>query len=270
MKFQQNPTNAINNVGEVNRGRIGRGFRHDTTFNTGDLIPVAAFHVLPGDDLSVKINTLTRTIAQPIRQTMDYLVHDTYAFYVSNYNLMAWGNSSSRSDINDFSWTRFLGEDKNGNFVRTTYGKKFSVLPTLRIEPTAGGDNILRTPRLSKYLGMNLGGTDFFHVNPFKHMAYRQIWNEYFRDWNFQAEANCKMPTSGYSSVTAVTRNLDGSLPLGRGQNEVDSVLPVNRLDDYFSRALPAPQRFSGILTTSNAGLPVFAGETFYDFFGAR
>ena len=80
MKFQQNPTNAINNVGEVNRGRIGRGFRHDTTFNTGDLIPVAAFHVLPGDDLSVKINTLTRTIAQPIRQTMDYLVHDTYAF----------------------------------------------------------------------------------------------------------------------------------------------------------------------------------------------
>lgn len=82
----------------ITRSTFDRSFSSKTTFNAGELIPLAIDEVLPGDTFSVDLASLTR-MATPIFPIMDDAYQDFYAFYVPNR--LTWQH-----------WKEFMGNPK--------------------------------------------------------------------------------------------------------------------------------------------------------------
>lgn len=277
----QNPTVAINNVGRTFNGRLARPHKHTTTYNSGDFVPLFCKQVLPDEDLSIKISHMIRTVAPPLRQTLDYSVQDYYAFYVSMYNICSWSGPATPANAPRNFWTRFMGESKEGQFVRTNVNQNIRV-PEVQVTAPFNDPSIstaLSYALLSEYFGDCLGSNPTvplpINVTPFHYLAYRQCWNEFVRDWNFQPELDCTFPFDSsnpinlpnYTDWTAVTTRSETTggliLPAPTFQNNMNSLLPVNKLIDYYTRQVPSPQKYSGVLTMSQSGLPIFTGDDF-------
>lgn len=284
----KNPTVAINSIGKK-QNNIGRPYRVDTTYNVGDLVPLFAMHILPKDKITMNISSLVRTSSPPVEPTMDYLVHDTYAFFYSNYNIYEDVNDFDGADTTpiDFQlgsnpWTRFNGENPQGEFIQTAMTSLSRPLPTVSFEYPPGDTFQVTQTSLEEYLGNVTTSVSSFNTQfiDSKYITYRAIWNEYFRDWNLQAPMNLHTFTDYQNqrlrrSMGAHLRfqhNATRRMPLGlatgqidleNAQNKINSLLPVNRLDDYFSRGVTSPQKFQGVISHSDAGLPIFSSDDY-------
>ena len=230
----------------IKRSVFGLKHTHKTTFNAGDLVPIYVQEVLPGDTFDVNLTSLVR-LATPLHPTMDNLFLDTYFFYVPNR--LIWDN-----------WTKFMGEnDKQwaqdtDNFVPPyfTYGGSSSV------GVSAGS--------VLNYLGMPVftnTSKRSFKATILDFSAYIKIWNDWFRDENLQDECpiyknDGAVPYSAYWAVYGSFINTY----FGVGANEPHvpgSCLKVARFHDYFSSALPGPQKGPDVLIPAG-GEVVFNG----------
>lgn len=207
---------------DIQRSRFHRPSTHKTTFNAADLIPIYVDEVLPGDTFNMNMATLCR-MTTPIFPVMDDCWLDTFFFYVPNRLL--WDH-----------WKEFMGE----NNVSAWTSDIVYEIPTLDksasvkgFKFTAGG--------VGDHMGI-IPNRDFLQVSALPLRAYRLIWNEWFRD-----------------------QNLQDPLLVNTGDTETDQtldhLLKACKPHDYFTSALPAPQKAPDVLipVTTNGLVPVIS-----------
>ena len=196
---------------------------HKTTFDAGNLVPVYVDEVLPGDTFKLNMTAFAR-LATPLYPTMDNLVLDSFFFFVPNR--LIWDN-----------WQKFMGQQNNP-------GDSISYVVPQQVSP-AGGYAI---GSLQDYMGLPTvgqvtAGSTVSHC-AFWPRAYNLIYNEWFRDENLQ---NSVVVDTGDGPDTVTNYTM-----LKRGKRK-----------DYFTSALPWPQKGNSVSLPLGTSAPVYGnGKT--------
>lgn len=215
----------------ISRSKFTARYHHKTSFNMGKLIPFDVIEVLPGDTFRLKMNEVCRISSALIRPIMDNLFLDVYYFFVPN-----------RLSYN--KWAEVMGENTKGHWIPAAevtvpyfeFGEvKQGTIADYFGLPLGLYQNTLRMPKVS--------------ILPFN--AYALIWNEYFRDENNQ------------DPVQIVNTNkVFGNTDYGWKPNNYAQAYPapVCKLHDYFTSALPAPQKGDAVKFSLVGDAPVVDG----------
>lgn len=202
------------------RSEFKRVSRHKHTFDEGYLIPFYLDDVLPGDTFNVKASMFAR-LATPIFPIMDNMYLETFWFFVPNR--IVWENFPKQH-----------GEQQNpGDSTDYT-----TPVINLTDPPTVGS--------LWDNFGLPLLNYDKIEpVSALPFRAYNLIWNEWFRDQDYQ---DSKAVDKGDTT-----------------DNQPGSRLPwrINKFKDYFTTARPSPQKGPAIEIPPGQEAPVVTtGQT--------
>lgn len=192
-----------------------------TTFDSGKLIPIYLKEVLPNDVRKLKWSSVVRLMT-PKFPTMDNAKIDTFFFYVRNRDI--WDD-----------WSKFMGENKDPWAVVTNLK-----VPQLEIPID---ESLRNVGDLADYIGIPVqkltkDSNTTININALPFRAVCKIWNEYFRDENYQS--SLYYPTD--NTAEAYIKKDDNDFPTFSVCNGA-ACPPVNRYKDYFSSCLPAPQK---------------------------
>lgn len=229
--FAINPTSI-----DMSRSRFDRPFSHKTTFNVGQIIPFYVDEVLPGDTFDVETSRVVR-MQSLITPVMDNIYLDMYYFFVPNR--IVWAH-----------WKEFMGENSESAWIpKTEYS-----LPQI----TAPADTGFAIGTIADYLGIPTGVPNL-SVNALPFRAYALVCNEWFRDENLSDPLNIPVDdatVAGVNTGTFVSDVAKGGLPY-----------TAAKYHDYFTSALPAPQKGPDVLIPSaTAGeYPVVARSETHD-----
>ena len=233
----------------VQRSILDRGSSYSTTFNAGQLIPFYVDEVLPGDTFDVSTAKVVRmqTLLTPL---MDNMYLDTYYFFVPNR--LVWDK-----------WKEFCGENTDSAWApKTTH-----YIP--KISSPAGG---FEPGSIADYMGLPVGvewkATDLLAPSALPFRAYALICDHFFRDENLTDPLLIPTDSANQQGAKITPR---GQKPSATGYiadtaNGGDP-FRVSRYHDYFSSALPAPQKGNPVGIPIN--VPGFAGGTFPVLTGA-
>lgn len=219
--------NALIPRNNIPRSTFKNRYGHKTAFNAGFLYPVDVIEVLPGDHFQISLNAYVR-MATPVFPILDSQRVDIHGFYVPNR--IVWEN-----------WEKFLGaQDSPGDSINFT----IPILTAIPANGPAVGD-------LSDYMGIptagqitaGSGGNLVINSLPFR--CYQRIWNTWYRSEDLQTSS---------SIGRAVSNGPDNYA-------NANIIQPRNKSHDYFSSALPAPQKGAGVsLQSPVAGLGIAVG----------
>lgn len=216
----------------IKRSRFNRSFGLKTTINAGGLYPFFVDEVLPGDTFHCSPTIFARmaTLRVPF---MDNVFLDTFFFYVPSRLL--WEH-----------WEEFCGHRFNP-LDDTDY-----LVPSAKSTGVGVG-------KLQDYFGLPVGVSGIeYNVLPLR--AYWLIWNDWFRDENLQDSVPVALDDSG-----AVSRDSTGSNPSVNGFSPFD-IAPRGKRHDYFTSALPWPQKGPGVELPLTGNAPIIVQKgTEYD-----
>lgn len=218
--FASNPVSI-----SISRSTFKRNSSVTTSFNVGEVVPFYVDEVLPGDTFNVKTHKLVR-LQTPIAPFVTPMWMDTYYFFVPNR--LVWKH-----------WKEFQGENTESAWIpQTTY-------EVPQIKAPAGGWNV---GTIADYMGIPTGVSDI-SVNALPFRAYAKVMDYFFRNQALQDPfviPDNETVQTGSNGANYVTDVANGGKPW-----------IARRYNDYFSQALPAPQKGPSVT------LPLFSGGTY-------
>lgn len=207
-----------------NRSKFERSYKHTTTLNAGDLIPLHVDEILPGDSINMDTKALVRQTTM-IKPVMDNAYMDIMTFFVPMR--IVWDDTEKFFGANEDPWAQL--ED-----VR---------IPKVKA-PTTGW----LPGTIADYMGIsNLVHGKEVNALPFR--AYAKIVNDWYRDQNLQSVAH----------ITKTTTTIDGD----NGKNYVTDLekggypFKANKYKDYFTSGLPGQQKGAPITVNVGGQAPV-------------
>ena len=201
---------------DIRRSKLKMPFRHLTTFNTGDIIPIFNKEVLPGDTFKLNESKIIR-MTTPIAPVLDNAWIDTYYFFVPRR--LVWEH-----------WREFMGENRTDAWTQET---EYTVPKTTA--PEGGWSK----GSLASYMGARIN-TDNVWIDSCYLRAYALIYNEWFRNENISEPAEMSTGDSNSTGTNGTDYVVDTQL----GGMPCKAV----KYADYFTRALPEPQKGEDVL----------------------
>lgn len=222
---------TLNSILKVPRTTFNRNQKNITTFNSGDLVPLFIDEVLPGDTYKLDLGSVIRFSNPLIRPVMDDAKMNVWAFFVPKR-------------IVEDNWEQLIANYRDNPDWTSDVNLAMSSLQV----PTGG----FAVDSVADHFGIPVGagaGVKVVHA-PFR--AYCLIWDNWFRDENLQ---NSITVNTGFSELLGVN-NISGSYI-------TDAVLggrmcPLNKVHDYFTSALPAPQEGSASVIGIGSTAPIY------------
>lgn len=236
---------------DIQRSTFDRSSGHKTTFNAGKLVPIYVDEVLPGDTFEMKTSAIIRG-STPIFPVMDNANLDIYFFFVPNR--LVWDH-----------WKEFNGENTTSKWEQTVEYSIPQMAPPLSTgtQPAAGWEK----GTLADYMGIPTevgpGASQTnpeYTVNHLPFRAYCLIWNEWFRDQNLQDPV---LIDTGDSQTNGRHLIPEGNSTTFENQAALQgaNLLPVNKYFDYFTGALPEPQKGPEVLLPLGSRAPVITSK---------
>lgn len=235
---------------DIQRSTFDRSSGHKTTFNAGKLVPIYVDEVLPGDTFEMKTSAIIRG-STPIFPVMDNANLDIYFFFVPNR--LVWDH-----------WKEFNGENTTSKWEQTVEYSIPQMAPPLKTDKIAPG---WEKGTLADYMGIPTqvgpGASQTnpeYTVNHLPFRAYCLIWNEWFRDQNLQDPV---LIDTGDSQTNGRHLIPEGNSITFENQAALQgaNLLPVNKYFDYFTGALPEPQKGPDVLLPLGNTAPVITNQ---------
>ena len=228
--MSRNTDNHFGNapIKNIGRSSFKRPFSHKTTFNTGDIVPILAEEVLPGDTAKLHTAMLVR-MTTPINPVMDNAWIDTYYFFVPRR--LVWEH-----------WKEFMGENTTDAWTQEVE----YTIPQLK-SPSNGWNKGTVGEKLYGIQGRKAS------VDACYARAYALIYNEWFRNENLIEPAEVSTgdaTTAGSNGSNYVTDLQKGGV-----------LAKAGKYADYFTRALPEPQKGPDVYLPLGTMAPVYAGQ---------
>lgn len=236
-RFSVNPVNV-----EAKRSSWMAPHGHKTTFNAGKLIPIELIECLPGDTFSMDHSVFMR-MSTPIHPVMDDCYLDIHYYFVP-WRLV-WDDYDKFFGANDDPWAQTDEEiipqltiPGGTSSAKTGFDFK-SVADYFGIPPMQGASSVDASvdPDTANYT-----------INALPFRAYCKIWNDWYRDENLQYAIDIHT-----DSVTRTGKWLENN-PFLTAQYGGD-LLPVCKYHDYFTSALPSPQKGEDVIIPMGEGL---------------
>lgn len=229
-RFAVNPVNI-----DIQRSVFNMDHSVKTSFNVGDVVPIECKEVLPGDTFEFQTTKVIRT--QPlVTPVMDELILDTYYFFVPNR--LVWNH-----------WKEFMGENNDSAWAPKT---------EFQIPQISAPENGWSVGTLADYFGLPVEIPDI-SVSALPFRAYALIMSEWFRSEALQdpvhvfKDDTSRVGSNGFNQVTDIEL---GGKPF-----------IASKFFDYFTSALPAPQRGEPVSFDLSGGyfgtgqFPVYSGN---------
>lgn len=232
---------------DITRSRFKRRQDVKLTLNAGQLIPFYVDEVLPGDTFSIDQAAIIR-MTTPIFPVMDNCHMDIYYFNVPCRIL--WEH-----------FKRFMGENDEGPWTQTNnyYIPQVSVVGT-EDKPAPYEGSIM------DYMGIptkvSKGDSTKFSVNALPFRAYAMIWQEWFRDQNVDNPVINSTKDATVTYTDDETKGMDAKTPdleyILKNAYTGGRPLPVNKYHDYFTSALPTPQKGPNVSLPLEGNAPIY------------
>lgn len=214
---------------DIRRSKLKMPFRHLTSMNTGDIVPIFHREVLPGDTFSLNESMIVR-MTTPIAPVLDNAWIDTYYFFVPRR--LVWEH-----------WREFMGEN---NTDAWTQEAEYTIPKTTAPE---GG---WTKGSIASYMGARMN-TDNVWIDSCYLRAYVAIFNEWFRSENVSEPAELTLGDSNSTGTNGTDYVVDAQL----GGMPCKAV----KYADYFTRALPSPQKGEDVLLPLGQNAPIIGME---------
>ena len=220
MRINQDVYFVKNDIVKIPRNTFNRIQNRKDTFNMGDLVPCFCDEVVPGDTFDLKFKMLLRLTSPQIKPTMDDLEYKIWFFFVP-FRLV------------EQDWAEIIGNYRdNPDWTMDTSKTCSSV-----IIPDAG----FAVGSVADKFGLPVkrGAGIKINADPFR--GYCLIHDTWFRDENLQRSVFVDKSNTDTIGVDNINGDYLTDAVLG------GKLLPLYKRHDYFTSALPGPQKGSPV-----------------------